>query len=183
MNFLFSFLLFFIMSSAIGQEVIGRVVDKDTGKPLPEVSILVIGAGTIAMTNDNGIYSIHVRDKNEELVFSLADYNTKKVQVTKSSTLDVTLEKTKLVSYTLVTDSPAADSQQSTDEVKTKNTTRPLFVVDGVVMNNTENPFETIDIDEIENIAVLKKKAAIETYSSLGANGVVLIKTKKSKEQ
>lgn len=178
MNFFLSFLLFFVMSTAIGQRIIGRVVDKDTGDPLPEVSILVIGTGAIAMTNDNGIYSIPVRTENAELVFSLTDYNTKKAQVTKSSTLDIALEKTKLVSYY-----PATGSQPNADEVKTKNTTRPLFVVDGVAMNSTENPFETIDIDEIENITVLKKKTAAEAYSTLGANGVILIKTKKGKEK
>jgi TonB-linked SusC/RagA family outer membrane protein len=69
----------------------------------------------------------------------------------------------------------------------------PLFVVDGVpflsssesiaqkggVLSN--NPFSTINPDDIESIEVLKDANATSLYGSLGANGVVLITTKKAK--
>lgn len=56
------------------------------------------------------------------------------------------------------------------------NGSEPLYVVDGVVVNNTAS----IDPNNIESISVLKDASAAGIYGSLGAtNGVVLITTKK----
>jgi TonB-linked SusC/RagA family outer membrane protein len=56
------------------------------------------------------------------------------------------------------------------------NGTEPLYVVDGVIVNNTQS----IDPNNIESISVLKDASAAGIYGSLGAtNGVVLITTKK----
>ncbi|WP_316825905.1 SusC/RagA family TonB-linked outer membrane protein [Pedobacter miscanthi] len=78
---------------------------------------------------------------------------------------------------------------------------QPLFIVDGIPMaaqnNNintlpgflspgTENstglsPFSTINPSDIESVTVLKDADATSIYGSQGANGVVLITTKKGK--
>ena len=64
----------------------------------------------------------------------------------------------------------------------------PLYVVDGVVMNagiNLPNDFAFIDplanlnVRDIEKITILKDHAGTALYGSMGANGVVLITTKK----
>jgi len=69
----------------------------------------------------------------------------------------------------------------------------PLFVVDGVpflsssesisqkggVLSN--NPFSTLNPEDIESIEVLKDANATSIYGSLGANGVVLITTRRAK--
>jgi len=52
----------------------------------------------------------------------------------------------------------------------------PLYVCDGVV--GTEMP----SVDEIESIEVLKDASATAIYGSRGANGVILITTKRGKE-
>lgn len=67
----------------------------------------------------------------------------------------------------------------------------PLFVVDGVPMNDGEysnelgatalNPLADIDPNDIESVSVLKDAAAAAIYGSRGSNGVVLITTKKGK--
>lgn len=70
----------------------------------------------------------------------------------------------------------------------------PLFVVDGVPLNdgssdeysNTSgavalNPLMEINPNEIESISVLKDASAVAIYGSRGANGVILIETKKGK--
>jgi TonB-linked SusC/RagA family outer membrane protein len=69
----------------------------------------------------------------------------------------------------------------------------PLFIVDGVpFLSSSEalaqkggilsnNPFSTLNPDDIESIEVLKDANATSIYGSLGANGVVLITTKKAK--
>ena len=70
----------------------------------------------------------------------------------------------------------------------------PLFVVDGVPLNdgssddysNTSgavalNPLMELNPNEIESISVLKDASAVAIYGSRGANGVILIETKKGK--
>lgn len=52
----------------------------------------------------------------------------------------------------------------------------PLFVVDGF-----PRPIEYITISEIENVTVLKDGAATALWGARGANGVVLIQTKRGK--
>lgn len=67
---------------------------------------------------------------------------------------------------------------------------QPLFVVDGVIWNNMyeaqsvhdgffSNPLDNIDVNDIENISVLKDGTSI--YGSKGANGVIIVNTKRSK--
>ena len=71
----------------------------------------------------------------------------------------------------------------------------PLYIVDGVpystlslgninissVLGGAQNPLNGINPDDIESIAVLKDADATAIYGSRGANGVVLITTKKGK--
>jgi TonB-linked SusC/RagA family outer membrane protein len=67
--------------------------------------------------------------------------------------------------------------------------TEPLFVVDGVPFNterqtqrsitSTNNPFNIINPLDIESIEVLKDAEATAIYGSRGANGVILITTRK----
>ncbi|HLR50070.1 MAG TPA: TonB-dependent receptor [Candidatus Sphingobacterium stercoripullorum] len=53
--------------------------------------------------------------------------------------------------------------------------TKPLYVVDGFVM---EDALMKIDVNDIENIDILKDASATVIYGARGANGVVLITTK-----
>lgn len=57
--------------------------------------------------------------------------------------------------------------------------TNPLFVIDG--FQQTMEDFENIDASMVETITVLKDAAA-SIYGSKGANGVVLVTTKKGRE-
>jgi len=55
-------------------------------------------------------------------------------------------------------------------------TTNPLWVIDGVIVGS--NPGE-INPDDIENLTVLKDAASTSIYGSQGANGVVVVTTKR----
>lgn len=69
----------------------------------------------------------------------------------------------------------------------------PLFIVDGIPFPSTTltnnsmfgaghlSPFSSINMDNIESIEVLKDADATAIYGSRGANGVILISTKKGK--
>lgn len=74
----------------------------------------------------------------------------------------------------------------------------PLYVVDGIPLDNTnvtpkggsaagygggsnKNPLSFLNPDDIESIDILKDASATAIYGSRGANGVVLVTTKKGK--
>ncbi|HEY9004830.1 MAG TPA: TonB-dependent receptor [Ohtaekwangia sp.] len=62
----------------------------------------------------------------------------------------------------------------------------PLFVVDGLALDNSStggstNPLNFINPQDIESVDVLKDASATAIYGSRGANGVVLITTKRGK--
>jgi TonB-linked SusC/RagA family outer membrane protein len=73
------------------------------------------------------------------------------------------------------------------------NGTNPLYLIDGVPFTNTsislgvlsanglQSPFNSINPGDIESIEVLKDADATAIYGSRGANGVILITTKKGK--
>lgn len=69
-------------------------------------------------------------------------------------------------------------------------TPNPLYVIDGVVigkgadnaqMMESWNPLASIDPNAIESVTVLKDASSTALYGSRGANGVIIIKTKKGK--
>jgi TonB-linked SusC/RagA family outer membrane protein len=68
--------------------------------------------------------------------------------------------------------------------------TQPLYVLDGIPLNNINessngaptNPLLTLSPNEIESIDILKDASAAAIYGARGANGVVIITTKRGKE-
>jgi iron complex outermembrane receptor protein len=62
----------------------------------------------------------------------------------------------------------------------------PLFVIDGFALDNSgvggaTNPLNFLNPDDIESIDVLKDASATAIYGARGANGVIIITTKKGK--
>jgi TonB-linked SusC/RagA family outer membrane protein len=84
---------------------------------------------------------------------------------------------------------------QNSLQAQTNNITDPLYIIDGIPFGSTPveqsiggfgvtfafSPLNTIDPTQIESITVLKDADATAIYGSRGANGVVLITTKKGK--
>lgn len=63
----------------------------------------------------------------------------------------------------------------------TYNNTSPLFIIDGVVRDKTA--FDVLDPNEVDNVSFLKDAATASIYGSRAASGVVLVTTKKGKNQ
>lgn len=59
----------------------------------------------------------------------------------------------------------------------TWNSTDPLILVDGI-----ERPMNSVDIGSVESISVLKDASATAVFGVKGANGVILITTKRGKD-
>jgi len=62
----------------------------------------------------------------------------------------------------------------------TWNDSEPLYVIDGIERNQSQ--FLRIDPTEIESFSILKDAAATAVYGSKGANGVILVTTKRGDE-
>lgn len=60
------------------------------------------------------------------------------------------------------------------------NSIEPLYVIDGVERN--KEMFAAMDANEIENFTILKDAAATAMYGSKGANGVVVVTSKRGQE-
>lgn len=56
--------------------------------------------------------------------------------------------------------------------------TEPLYVLDGVVISD----FSLVNVDDIEDITVLKDAAAAAIWGAKAANGVIVVKTKSGKK-
>lgn len=58
----------------------------------------------------------------------------------------------------------------------------PYVVVDGIPINNTGGSLADIAPNDIESIEILKDASATAIYGTNGANGVILVTTKRGKE-
>ena len=57
------------------------------------------------------------------------------------------------------------------------NNSEPLVLVDGI-----ERPMSSVDIASVQSLSVLKDASATAVYGVKGANGVILITTKRGQE-
>lgn len=73
---------------------------------------------------------------------------------------------------------PGDDATITIRGLSTMNNTSPLLVIDGVP---TLSGLNTINPDDVESIQVLKDASAAAIYGSRGANGVIIITTKRGK--
>jgi TonB-dependent starch-binding outer membrane protein SusC len=72
---------------------------------------------------------------------------------------------------------PGGDAFIRVRGMGTINDSRPLFVIDGV----PSDPGSSLNPDDIESISVLKDASSAAIYGTRGANGVILITTKRGK--
>ncbi len=72
------------------------------------------------------------------------------------------------------------------------NNNQPIFVIDGVIMDNDQfsgngrdfgNDLKNLNMEDFESVSVLKGSAAAALYGTRAINGVILITTKKGKQQ
>lgn len=79
----------------------------------------------------------------------------------------------------------SSPSESSSIKVRGTNTinagSTPIYVIDGLVMDDNYGSFNSININDVESIQVLKDASATALYGSRGANGVIVITTKKAR--
>ena len=191
------------------KQVTGVVKDA-TGETVIGASVVEKGTTNGVITDFDGVFKLTVSE-NAVLQISYIGYQTQEVKVAGKTTLDITLrEDTEMLEEVVVVTSkdllstPSANISQAISGkitgVITSQTSgapgaddaqiyirgratfagdaQPLVLVDGV-----ERSFSQIAPDDIETISVLKDASATAVYGVRGANGVMLITTKRGKEQ
>jgi len=58
----------------------------------------------------------------------------------------------------------------------------PLIVVDGIAVGNDADYLSSIDMNDVESLEVLKDASSSSIYGSRGANGIIMITTKRGRE-
>ncbi len=204
----------------------GSVVDKD-GQPL--IGVAVVNQSDLAVgtaTDVDGQYRIVV-PAGTSLQISYMGMKTQTIKVTKSSTINVTLEadsqqleevivvgfgqqkKASVVGAitqvsgdvlqrssgitdvgnaltgnlpgVITTSSTGMPGEENPEIIirgaSSWNSSAPLILIDGI-----ERPLSSVDVNSIANISVLKDASATAVYGVKGANGVILVTTKRGEE-
>lgn len=83
--------------------------------------------------------------------------------------------------------SGAKPSDDATIKIRGINTinagSSPIYVVDGLIMENNQGGFNSINLNDVASVQVLKDASATALYGSRGANGVVVVTTKKGQRK
>lgn len=86
------------------------------------------------------------------------------------------------VAVTGTSGAPGAATSVNIRGVGSLNGSQPLYVIDGVPLDVTNGNLQNFNSADVETMEVLKDAAATAIYGSRGANGVVLITTKRGKK-
>jgi len=114
--------------------------------------------------------------KKESVVASIATMKATGLKQTPASNIGIALAG-RLPGLTVLQRSGAPGAEQMEFYVRGRSTTneqRPLLLVDGV-----ERDFTALDPHEIETISILKDASATAVYGVRGANGVILVTTRR----
>jgi TonB-linked SusC/RagA family outer membrane protein len=82
------------------------------------------------------------------------------------------------VQITTASGEPGASAIVRIRGVGTFNNASPIYVVDGVILDN----IDFLNSADIQSVEVLKDASATAIYGSRGANGVIIVTTKKGKQ-
>lgn len=178
----FSFVGYSKEEVVVGNRAVVDVKMGSDSKALEEV--VVVGYGTQKVKDATGsVASLSTKDFNKGVIASpeqLLQGRTAGLQITPASG-----------------EPGAAPNINIRGAGSIRSGNGPLFVVDGVPLDNSSadatqdagagsasprNPLTFLNPSDIENISVLKDASASAIYGSRGANGVILITTKRGKK-
>jgi TonB-dependent SusC/RagA subfamily outer membrane receptor len=169
------------------KKVVGTVTD-ESGAPLPGVSILVKGTSIGTSSDFDGNYSLDV-PSGKELTYSYIGMHMQELPIY-SSIMNVrmeedaqTLDEVVVTGYSTASAERTLSSRVAGVSIRgasnVDTNTQPLFIIDGVPADG----FVEGDLDEseIQDMEILKGSNATAIYGARGANGVIVITTKKSR--
>lgn len=190
------------------KKITGTVLD-ESGIPLPGANILVKSTSNSTQSDFDGFFTLEVQD-GQELVVSYIGAKTEELPIY-SSIMNIRLSEdaqaleegvvsgygvqkknditgaATSVGLNQLSGRAAGVQINHTSGVKIRGastlnrSSNPLYVVDGLIIS--ANDIANIDQEMIASIEVVKGESANSIYGSRGANGVVIMTTKKSDVQ
>lgn len=150
---------------------------------------------SMAVSNDKELQDVVVVgygvQKRTEVTAAVSKVNGDKVANVPLSSVDQILQgKAAGVQSVTFSGAPGANQQIRIRGVGSyAASSQPLFVIDGIQINSgdlsrqttTSNVLAQLNPDDIESISILKDAAGTAIYGARGANGVIVITTKKGK--
>ncbi|MDH7464389.1 TonB-dependent receptor [Chitinophagaceae bacterium 26-R-25] len=122
---------------------------------------------------------VGVAVKKKDLTGAVSSIDSKEIEKTPTSSINQAIQGKVPGARIVASPQPGADASI---KIRGNNSlqygTNPIYVVDGTIL---ESNFNTLNPDDIESVQVLKDASATAIYGSRGANGVVLVTTKKGK--
>ncbi|MEX6690792.1 TonB-dependent receptor [Danxiaibacter flavus] len=133
---------------------------------------------------DNGsleeVVVVGVVMKKKDLTGAVSSINSDKIAQTPTTSINQAMQGKMPGARIVSNPTPGADASI---KIRGNNSiqfgTNPIFVVDGTIIDGN---FNTLNPDDIASVEVLKDASATAIYGSRGANGVVLVTTKKGKK-
>jgi TonB-linked SusC/RagA family outer membrane protein len=125
--------------------------------------IVVVGYGT---------------QRKKDLTGSIALVSTKDIKSLAVPSVSDALQGRAAGVQVITSGTPGSDATLRIRGVGTINNNNPLLVIDGVPVSSGLN---TLNMNDVESMQVLKDASATAIYGSRGANGVVIITTKRGK--
>ena len=180
------------------QVVRGQVTDPN-GEPLIGATVQPVGGGNGAATDVNGEFSLNVPYGVKTLKVSYVGYKTQELPVQPSMAITMSdsgtaLDEVMVVAYGTAKKTSYTGSAEAVTNKKLELRpvtiqirgygsinaySTPLYVVDGAPFDGN---LSSINPSDIESMTVLKDASAAALYGARGANGVVMITTKKGVE-
>ncbi len=117
--------------------------------------------------------------RKSDLTGSVASVDTEELTKTQQTSIAQAIQgRAAGVTVTKTTGAPGATPNVRIRGIGTVGNADPLYIVDGVPINDISH----INMEDAENVEVLKDASATAIYGSRAANGVILITTKSGKK-
>ncbi len=118
-------------------------------------------------------------ERKKDIIGSVAVVDTEEMQSTNTATVGGQLQGRAAGVIVSSSGDPDATSKIRIRGFGSFGNSTPLYVIDGV--SASEDAFNALNPNDVESIQVLKDAASASVYGARGANGVIIVSTKKGK--
>lgn len=166
-----------VAQSTEGKTVKGKVISESDGKPLPGVSIILVGTTTGTMPDSEGNFELGGVLNDAEIAFSFVGFKTEVMKPDFNNPMII-----KMVVETIDIEQVTATGTYAKDAPPPPPPpydpqNPPLYLLDGVEIDPQKM---NVKPDDIESIDVYKDKTATDLYGVKAKNGAVVIISKKN---
>lgn len=174
---------FFSLEAPIGSTLVISYIGYATQEVLADKAELVLRLKEDTQFLDEIVVVGYGVQKRESLTGSMQTLDNKKLtDVTSPSVQNMLSGKAPGVYVAPGSGRPGAEGTVIIrGKASINGSTNPLWVIDGVIVGNSAN--NTLNPADIETMTILKDAASTAIYGSQGANGVVVVTTKKGKSE